>query len=384
MQERVGWGNGVKDHFRILEFWRIFAAFMVMVFHFLNYGPPAAVAATEFLYRLLPMMDMFFMVSGFLIMARYADSLMVRRGSYARFLGRRLARFYPLYLVTTLFFVALAVAVHLGLYQTGNPERYALSALPANLLLMQAWGLTDTLTYNYVGWTLSSEWFCYLALPVIVLAYRRAGLRGLAIVIAASILALELAIAADLVPFDSWMRADTWGAYRAFVDFAIGALIAIVVRDTRWRLHSHAPVWIVFGLTIVMMMVAGASYYSLLMLSLSVYLAALAERTNPAGAAPLKLFDPLGRVSFSIYLIHPVVAAILFGLVWRQVLAPMGMVSFYPFALMAVLVVTALSLASYHWFETPVGNWLQDRFDRWLDRRLSLERSIPSATARAG
>ena len=44
MQERVGWGNGVKDHFRILEFWRIFAAFMVMVFHFLNYGPPAAVA----------------------------------------------------------------------------------------------------------------------------------------------------------------------------------------------------------------------------------------------------------------------------------------------------------------------------------------------------
>ena len=100
----------MADRYRILEFWRIAAAMAVMAFHFLNYGPPSAVHATEVLLNLLPLMDMFFMISGFLIMERYADRLLTSRGSYVRFLVRRVARFYPLYLATLLFFVALAIA----------------------------------------------------------------------------------------------------------------------------------------------------------------------------------------------------------------------------------------------------------------------------------
>ncbi|MBO6680418.1 acyltransferase family protein, partial [Parvibaculum sp.] len=134
----------MADRFRILEFWRIAAAVMVMVFHFLNYGPPSAVHATELLLNLLPLMDMFFMISGFLIMERYVDRLLTERGSYGRFLIRRVARFYPLYLATLVFFVLLALAVHFGVYETRSPERYAFSALPANLILIQGWGFTET------------------------------------------------------------------------------------------------------------------------------------------------------------------------------------------------------------------------------------------------
>ena len=60
-------------HFRTLEVWRLAAAVTVMMWHFLRYSPPGHEAASNALYRLMPLMEMFFMISGFLIMLRYAD-----------------------------------------------------------------------------------------------------------------------------------------------------------------------------------------------------------------------------------------------------------------------------------------------------------------------
>ena len=87
-----------KQHFRILEFWRLAAALLVMIFHFVEYGTGAALVLGDLLHRLLPLMEMFFMISGFLIMLRYSDTLLAEPGSYRRFLVRRVARLYPLYL----------------------------------------------------------------------------------------------------------------------------------------------------------------------------------------------------------------------------------------------------------------------------------------------
>ncbi len=371
----------MPERYRILEFWRIAAAMAVMVFHFLNYGPPSAVHATEVLINLLPLMDMFFMISGFLIMERYAGRLLKERGSYARFLVRRVARFYPLYLMTLVFFVLLAVAVAFGVYETQSPERYAFSALPANLLLIQGWGFTDTLTFNYVGWTLSAEWFCYLALPVIVLAYRYYGTGGLVALVGASFLALEAATATGLMPFEHWFQADTWGAFRAFADFAIGALVAVVVQKDRLSLGSHLSAWLCFVTSIVVMFWISASYTVLAILALSIYLAAVAERRNPQGAYFLKVFDPLGRVSFSIYLIHPVVASLVLGGLWRIVVAPTGLVSFYLFWFVPMALVLALALASFRWFETPAANWINRASARLTEPKPS---SNPASEAAIG
>ena len=210
-------------HFRVLGFWRVAAAMLVMMYHFLFYGPESANWMAGRMVALMPLLDMFMMISGFLIMFRYIDHLLMEPGSYLRFLWRRVARFYPLYLVTLLYFVMVGIAVHLGFIGSTADGRYDFAALPANLLLIQGWGFTDTLTFNYVAWTLSAEWFCYLTLPVVVVTYRRFGAPGLVVLIGVTIAALEIAVAAGIIPFPTWMVADTWGAYRAFADFAIGA-----------------------------------------------------------------------------------------------------------------------------------------------------------------
>jgi peptidoglycan/LPS O-acetylase OafA/YrhL len=349
-------------HFRVLGFWRVLAAFLVMIFHYLTYGPASALELAEKMRSLMPLLDMFLMISGFLIMLRYADRLLVERGGYVSFLVKRLARFYPLYLLTTCYFVAVGVAVHLGL--TGSPSdgRYDFAALPANLLLIQGWGFTDELTFNYVGWTLSAEWFCYLTLPVVVLIHRRLGLPGLPALIVAVCIALEMAVAADIIPFDSWMAADTWGAYRAFADFAIGAFVAILVRDSRWRLRSQLPGWALFGIGVVWMWHGLAGYAALALIAVSIFLAALAERNNQHATLPLKPLDPLANASFSIYLIHPVVASLMLGILWRKVLAPLDVVDFYAYWLAPMAVSVVLALLSARYFEAPLAKLLNARF----------------------
>lgn len=349
-------------HFRILGFWRVLAAFLVMIFHYLTYGPASALELAERMRSLMPLLDMFLMISGFLIMLRYVDRLLVERGGYASFLVRRLARFYPLYLLTLVYFVAVGIAVHLGL--AGSPEdgRYDFAALPANLLLVQGWGFTDVLTFNYVGWTLSAEWFCYLTLPVVVLVHRRFGLGGLAALIAATCIALEAAVAAGIIPFESWMAADTWGAYRAFADFSIGAFVAVLVRDSRWGLTSHVPGWALFGIGCVLMWNGLAGYAALAVLAVSIFLAALAERNNQDATRLLKPFDPLANASFSIYLIHPVVASLMLGILWRKVLEPAGAIDFYAYWLVPMAVSVALALLSARYFEAPLAKLINERF----------------------
>ncbi len=195
-------------HFRIFETWRLVAALLVMFYHFLRYGPGDQQALSNMLERLLPLLDMFFMISGFLILLRYGDKL-ANWADYRIFLLKRLVRFYPLYLATLAFFIIVGMAVKLGLVVSTQPERYDPALIPQNLLLVQAWGVTDHLSFNYVSWSLSAEWFCYLLLPVFVFIMARAGARGLVLLACLGIALMELAIAIGLMPFESWLEADT-------------------------------------------------------------------------------------------------------------------------------------------------------------------------------
>jgi peptidoglycan/LPS O-acetylase OafA/YrhL len=112
-------------------------------------------------------LDMFFILSGFVITSGYGRTFAVgvRLGTYGRFLWSRLARFYPTYLaVLTLLVIAVGFAslsgIHLG--QTGSIG----TDLAKNVVLIQGWGFSAHLSWNGPTWSVSSEWFCYLLFPL--------------------------------------------------------------------------------------------------------------------------------------------------------------------------------------------------------------------------
>ena len=345
--------------YRIFGAWRLLAAFLVMAYHFSHYAPENSEAVIAWFERLMPLLDMFFMVSGVLIYQRYAGRVLSFEG-YKSYLIRRLARLYPLHLLTTGFFVLVGLAIMAGLIRShgaeGGMERYDWSELPANLLLVQAWGVSEALTFNYVSWSISAEWFCYLLLPVIAFADKKGGIAGIALLLAGALVLMEALVTAGIMPYESWMKASTWGAYRAFVDFIIGAIIIRTAMASDLALKSPWPAWSLIFIACMGMQAGWAPYLSLFLIAVSLFLAAISEKNAPQRSAWLDVFAPLTAVSFGIYLWHPIFEALIISYVWRQFVEPSGMISFYPFLILPMALTCLTAWLSYFLLEKRITN----------------------------
>jgi peptidoglycan/LPS O-acetylase OafA/YrhL len=120
-------------------------------------------------------MTLFFVLSGFVIHYNYSNSIARNptKGLYD-FMVARFARLMPLYLL--LLFIDLVI---FNSYKTMYHPRHTLEALPYYLTLTQSWFYkpmgTNALIYQFghvpsVAWSVSTEWFFYLAYPIICFA----------------------------------------------------------------------------------------------------------------------------------------------------------------------------------------------------------------------
>jgi peptidoglycan/LPS O-acetylase OafA/YrhL len=130
--------------------------------HFSGYlGPAACLIRRGYLG-----VDGFFLLSG-LILARVHPELAQSPAGAVRFWGKRLARVYPVHLAVIVL-LAILVCSGLALGMTPrDPERFTLPSLLQNLLLIQGWGLSDHLAWNYPSWSISTEWAGYLLFPAL-------------------------------------------------------------------------------------------------------------------------------------------------------------------------------------------------------------------------
>ncbi|MCR4267498.1 acyltransferase [Nitratireductor sp. ZSWI3] len=341
--------------YRLFEIWRLVAALLIMLYHFGHFAPEASLWVKDELSVLRPLLDMFFIMSGFLIFDRYGEEVRDAR-SYLVYLGKRLARLYPLHLATLSYFVLVGLAVHFGLLRSGGePQLFQWDTLPAQILLIQAWGVQDTLTFNFVSWSLSAEWFAYLLLPLIILAHRIGGRFGLAVLLLLSYAALEAMVRTGVMPFESWVQADTWGAYRTFADFVLGAFLATLVKSSPWRIASRTSAWLAILLACATMVLRLDIYVTLALLGAAVFLGGLVERNDPDRYTYPAFLRPAAAVSFGIYLWHPVTESLLLSFVWNQYIASPSSAVFFAYTGFVMLVTVFVAIASLRLFESVLA-----------------------------
>jgi peptidoglycan/LPS O-acetylase OafA/YrhL len=299
---------------RSFEGARGLAALMVALFHF-GLGEPAVVRIPAgYLF-----VDLFFVLSGFLICTTYAQRLGAP-GGLPLFLVRRIGRLLPLLVVATLAYVTVLDAGLLAqrLFEPGKPAPPLMLPTPKELLatltMTHSLGLFDHAILNYASWSISTEFYAYLAFALLCLL-----LRGRARLLAFAVTAL----AAWLVSVWASVRLRqclTWGGcldltfdfgyWRCIAGFFLGALFS--------QMRPRAPPWGMPGLAqgvtlaaLLAMLLLARRWPALGLVAPLLFGLFLLSIRGDRGPLAALLGRPalqvLGRHSYSVYLMHPVI-----------------------------------------------------------------------------
>ncbi|WP_368508480.1 acyltransferase family protein [Bradyrhizobium lupini] len=329
--------------FVVLDFYRFVAALGVFIFH-LKIIDSGIAPVWNGSYGLF--VDMFFILSGFVISYSYPSDA---RGlkAYARFMIRRIARIYPLHLLTLLVFVLL-IGFGLDRSARSTPLDFLY-----NLVLLQAWGVTDHLSFNSPSWSISAEFFCYLIFPLLMLLARKVH----PLVLAAIVAALYLVLAHGHLPI--WQeRSQMYGAnydygmLRALPSFLNGILLAILFRLS--HPYRQKPVVFagvaLFGISVLVLNIFAKPDLAIILFSCAILLTAVGESAF-VQIPGSRLLGRLGNTSYSIYMLHDAVLIAVFKPLWASLgLRPD---QFGLFALACCAILTIIADRTYAYFENP-------------------------------
>ena len=341
-------------------------------------------------------MTLFFLLSGFVIHYNYGAALFAWRiGAIWSFFAARIARLFPRYILVLAQFTRAPLPFQKSTFG---------DVWPYFLTLSQAWlpfthdGQMLYLLYVPIAWSISAEFFLYLLyVPLAVVLYRLTARRALvvAIIVVCATMALRVA---NGIGFLQGVTNDYWAFYLSpycrFPEFLLGALVAQIARGRLVPDHATATRdwrWCRAALTFA------AAW------PLAIYVAAyhptyghVAQHVQqsfgyaPGVAALLyvsavapgwlgsilvnRVAIALGAASYSTYLLHGYV----FWPFMRWQTEIVGAVGTVATVLAMWLLIAAVSLAGYRFFEVPARRLTRAALDwsRW--RREGREAAAPS------
>lgn len=352
-----------RDEVLPLTGMRALLAWWVVAFHFLRNAVPDE---QRILHALLEpghlAVDVFFVLSGYVLARRYAAASVGRPPWRRAFWVRRLARIYPLYVVSLLVgFAASWPAVALDPTTWRGRIRLVLDAL-----LLNAWSHTAMFRYNWAAWSLSVEAFFYALLPFtlprLALLPRRSLARLLVVCCAATFVAPaayalsdpdhlhRLPVMGDEVMFVWYLK---FFPLQRLPELVAGAALAL------WLPRGHAwtrPAWIpaaIFVVVAVSGVVPYAYVHSGVLLPLVLAMIAGVAGTQGGWLASRPLVA-LGHASYATYILHVPLFQLLARWdpeIWEK---PVHVLAY-----MALLVL--VSLCMFRWVEEPARRWLTGR-----------------------
>lgn len=343
---------------------RFAAAMWVLLYYFGAHLGIGLRAASGFVEKGYLGVDLFFMLSGFILSHVYLGQVEHGGFNYRAFLWNRLARVYPVHLATLLAVILIwLLALKLGV--SFAPSAFNVGAIPANLLLIHAWGTQPTVSWNFPSWSISAEWFAYLLFPLAAALALRLGRLGVGLALAA-VFALYAAMfafaAARGVPFND-MTAQI-GALRIVPAFLFGAVLYVLGRGVRlseraaWTGLAAAIGWIAVVTSLRL-----PDFVTWPALGAVVFCLAETAKSRNTGGLAAPAFVYLGEISYGMYMIHMPVDLAYFHTIERFAPHPTG-----PLALLLWLGVFAVLIAaavlSFHLIEHPARIWLRKR-DPW-------------------
>ncbi len=125
------------------------------------------------------MVDLFFVLSGFVICNAYSEKIKVTN-DLIRFQFLRLGRLYPVHLVFLVVFLVIEIAKYIASVKMGihSPnslpfEANNFSAFIKNIFLISSVLPNEPLTYNAPAWSISVEFYIYFLFAISILLFKK-------------------------------------------------------------------------------------------------------------------------------------------------------------------------------------------------------------------
>ena len=370
-----------KPHYLLLDALRGAAALMVVWYHFFEgFAFAEGTAITTFNHGHLGV-DLFFMLSGFVISYAYDDRWQRTPNplTLKEFFKRRLIRLHPMLIMGAIIgFVTFCLQGGVKWDGTPTPMSWSIVALVLTMFFIPAYpgaqydlrGNGEMFSLNGPSWSLFFE---YIGNLLYALFIRRLGNRALAVLTAALGVAWCWFVTTDVSGYDmigiGWTL-DTvnffGGLLRMLFPFSLGMVMARNFKPVKIKGIFWIAWAVLFGLfSVPALAKCGAVSINgvyelaciLFVFPAIVWLAASGETTNKISSAFCKF---LGDISYPLYIVHYPVMYLFYAWLIENKLYTLG--ETWHVVIMVFAINIALAYACLKLYDEPVRRWLTKRF----------------------
>jgi peptidoglycan/LPS O-acetylase OafA/YrhL len=361
------------------------AALLVIFYHFHYLQPHLPFEAyTAFFRRSYLMVDLFFILSGFIISYVYnvAGKPLL---PYGEFLMRRLIRLYPLHLFCLLLLVAFFSLLLLGFDYTGRSvvpfwdKPDALGSFLAQLFMVHAF-LPSAPRWNIPSWSISAEMAAYAVFPLLALAFRSRSALASAGCIAFSVVYYGYIAthggSLDITHFTAPLR--------CLAGFTMG----MVIHNYRFALNRLnggllSAIQIVASVAVILLMAREGNDVALIVPFLLLVFSTWTDKGAVAALLRGRICHFLGEISYSVYLIHVPLLVFLYPIhvfIFTKLhLDPMTIRALW--FLLATPGILLAAWMSYKLVEVPARRWLTRKWNGRSSVRVTAMKASSDSSA---
>ena len=310
--------------------------------------------------------DLFFILSGLIISKTYGSWFFggLKTKSYLKFLGRRIARVYPLYFAVTLLFITL------GMWERNYAAIMAPSptiTILANFLMIQSWGLAHCLVTP--AWSISTEFAAYLLFPVLLWSSLRTRVHTVTMLVVWYGVIYLLSIIPD--GYAGMVRGtgqlnitgglNPWGLARCLAFFSVGILSwRVSMIEPVSRMISGSVPAVALTIAIIALLCGWNTDFALAVLFPFLIINVASDRGIVARLLGGRIVYWLGTISYSIYLVHVLMVSVKLRVIGR--IQPVLPNADTILTLLLCLVAIAMAAVTYYRVERPGRRLL----DQWI------------------
>jgi peptidoglycan/LPS O-acetylase OafA/YrhL len=352
-----------------LDLTRLLASVGIVVHHSIEFFVPMSDRQwlTEKTMGLALFVDLFFVISGFVIAFVYHDRAL-SLGGYLKFLQRRAGRLVPLHWITLLGAIAIWGAFLFLGYVGNHAPLFRAECIAETAVLIHSFvPCGDGSFFNGVSWSISTEMVMYVVVfPLIALsAARYRWFPAVAVIVSLSLLAWS--------DWDNNFATLRWWVevhplLRALPSFCLGAAL-YYDRGLIVSLPAPKVIFTASAAALPLLMLFGAPHLIVLLIVYVVAMSAVAADLKEKPGPLVRRYSPFGQLTYSIYMWHGLFILVLMNAIGDKLLRAQPVLMAF-LAVVCWASIFAASYISFFYLESPARRWV-DGWGRRSTKKVS-------------